>query len=385
MLRRTILALTVLAVLVGALIWYRASKRPAQDGRLPADQAFMKLMMLYEMELTKLYQIDQEATSDKDRRMVRESLIPHLNAEYVKQFRAYAEEYSGEERAMDALIWICTPADVGPETEQYQKEATDILLHQYIDRESLGDSLTNLPKHGAGPAGEKLLREVRQKSPHRSVQALALLCLAGMKRTQSDLAYLAKLPSHAALSQETEKLYQEIIDQYSDISKDSHPLGTEAEAQLYTFRHLGLGRQALDIEGEDLHGQRFKLSEYRGKVVVLTFWGFWCAPCVKMLPHEKALVERYEGKPFAVLGVNTDEDRKEVLKQIAEKGVTWRCWWNGGTEGPIARQWRVSTYPALYVLDHKGIIRYRKLDLKSPASLAAAVETLLKERMKDEG
>jgi peroxiredoxin len=385
MVRRISLALALMVVLVGTFVWLRARNRAAHEERLSADQAFFQLLTQYETELQKLYQMDQEATSDKDRRMIRESLIPHLNADYVKQFWAFTEQYAGDDRAMDALLWICTPVDLGPETARYQQDATDLLLLQYIDRESLADSLPQLPKHGAGPAGEKLLRQVRQKSPHRNVQALSLLCLAGLKRNQADLAYMLKQPSLAALTQETEKLYQEIIDQYSDVSVQKHPLGPEAEEQLYAFHHLGLGRVAPDIVGEDLHGQRFKLSDYRGKVVLLTFWGFWCSACVKMLPHEKAMTERFEGKPFVLLGVNTDEDRKEVLKQAVDKGVTWRCWWNGGTEGPIARQWRVSSYPALYLIDHKGVIRYRKVDFQTPAALMSAVETLVKERMKEEG
>ena len=83
--------------------------------------------------------------------------------------------------------------------------------------------------------------------------------------------------------------------------------------------HLGIGQEAPDIAGTDADGQPFKLSDYRGKVVVLTFSGNWCGPCVAMYPAERALIERYKDKPFAILSVNTDAD-KETLRQSMAKG-----------------------------------------------------------------
>src|SRR5436309_2133389 len=81
----------------------------------------------------------------------------------------------------------------------------------------------------------------------------------------------------------------------------------------------------------------------RGKVVVLVFTGSWCGPCVAMYPQERALVEKLKGKPFALLGVNSDKDRKEAKEHMAKEKNTWRSFWNGpdGPAGPIARAWNV--------------------------------------------
>src|SRR5438105_9037394 len=65
------------------------------------------------------------------------------------------------------------------------------------------------------------------------------------------------------------------------------------------------GEPAPEIKGEDMDGKPLKLSDYRGKVVLLDFWGFWCAYCLRYIPHEKDLVRQYEGRPFVLLGVNT--------------------------------------------------------------------------------
>ena len=95
-----------------------------------------------------------------------------------------------------------------------------------------------------------------------------------------------------------------------------------------------------------------------------------------MYPHERSLVKKLEGKPFALLGVNSDP--KDRLKQVLKKeNMTWRSWWDGGnTSGPIATQWNVSGWPTIYVLDHKGVIRYKEVREKA---MDDAVESLLAE------
>jgi len=84
------------------------------------------------------------------------------------------------------------------------------------------------------------------------------------------------------------------------------------------------------------------------------------------VPHERSLVKRLEGKPFALLGINSDKDRQELQKVIAKEGITWRTWWDGGsTQGPIATKWNVQGWPTLYLLDGKGVIRYKGDHLRS--------------------
>ena len=95
-----------------------------------------------------------------------------------------------------------------------------------------------------------------------------------------------------------------------------------------------------------------------------------------MYPHERSLVQRLNGKPFVLLGVNSDP--KGRLKQVIKREkMTWRSWWDGGgTDGPIARKWNVHGWPTIYVFDHQGVIRF-----KGPREqeLDKAVDSLLKE------
>jgi len=78
-----------------------------------------------------------------------------------------------------------------------------------------------------------------------------------------------------------------------------------------------------------------------------------------MLPHEKALVERLRDEPFALLGINSDGTAEELQKILADEEITWRQAVDGGTDGPLATRWNVHGWPTIFVLDAKGVIRYR--------------------------
>jgi hypothetical protein len=78
------------------------------------------------------------------------------------------------------------------------------------------------------------------------------------------------------------------------------------------------------------------------------------------VPHERSLVEKMEGRPFAVVGVDFDKDRDAARKVCAEKERTWRSFWDyDEPRGPIARKWNVQAWPMLYLIDAKGVIRYK--------------------------
>ncbi len=96
-----------------------------------------------------------------------------------------------------------------------------------------------------------------------------------------------------------------------------------------------------------------------------------------MYPHERSLVKRLADKPFALLGINSDRDREELKKTMEKEQITWRSWWNGGsTQGPIAKKWNVRGWPTIYVLDHKGVIRYKGV---RGEAMDKAVDALLQE------
>ena len=103
-----------------------------------------------------------------------------------------------------------------------------------------------------------------------------------------------------------------------------------------------------------------------------------------MYPHERSLVKKMEGKPFALIGVNSDPDREKLKKRLADEKITWRSFWNGpkGPEGPISKAWNVRGWPTIYLLDAKGVIRYKNVRDKQ---MEKAVDELLAELEKERG
>jgi hypothetical protein len=96
-----------------------------------------------------------------------------------------------------------------------------------------------------------------------------------------------------------------------------------------------------------------------------------------MIPHERELVRKLEGKPFTLLGINSDESRSALKKIMADNQIAWPNIYDGSPgQGPIASQWNVHGWPTIYILDHTGTIRFR--DLRDAAMEKAVIELLEK-------
>ena len=99
-----------------------------------------------------------------------------------------------------------------------------------------------------------------------------------------------------------------------------------------------------------------------------------------MYPHERSLVKRLEGKPFALVGVNSDQDKAELKKAMEKENITWRSFWNGGsTAGPISTRWAIQGWPTLYLIDHKGVIRKKWVGSPAGDVMDKEIDKLVKE------
>jgi peroxiredoxin len=167
------------------------------------------------------------------------------------------------------------------------------------------------------------------------------------------------------------------LDGLAEARPDALPAIDGARRMLAT---LLPGKVAPDIVGKDLDGNPFKLSDYRGKVVVLRFSAEWCGICRTLNPYERLMQELYANWPFAILSVETGSSQQAMKKIKAEAGLTYRSWWDAlpetGGSGPIASSWNVGGYPSIYVLDGDGVIRF--VDLRYE-DLLKAVRQLVNE------
>jgi|SRR6516165_12196610 len=98
-----------------------------------------------------------------------------------------------------------------------------------------------------------------------------------------------------------------------------------------------------------------------------------------MYGHERSLVQKMQGKPFALLGVNSDQNREELKKVLEQQNITWRSFWAGGTNGPIPTQWKIKGWPTIYLIDHKGVVRQKYLGNPGDAVLNSEIDKLVRE------
>ena len=102
-----------------------------------------------------------------------------------------------------------------------------------------------------------------------------------------------------------------------------------------------------------------------------------------MFPHERSLVKRMEGRPFALVGVNSDKNLEDAKANNEKQEITWRSFWCGtdGMSGPIPKKWNVRSWPTLYYIDHKGVIRAK--NVRNEAEIDKLIDDLVKDAEKD--
>ncbi len=322
---------------------------------------------------------------------------PH---ELAPRFFALAEKYPGDPAAIDALTWIASKCLFGPNSERaLGKLARDYSRSERLRAYCAENSLYGEPFWPY----EELLRTILKDNPHREVRARACLALAvylkmAKEKTEThligDSRALSRPPESLAnfdrvrdrglanVASESAALFEEVIKRYSDVQLENNlprNAGSFAEGQLFELRNLVIGAKAPEIEGHDIYGKVMKLSDYRGKVVVLDFGSHRsCGVCRQMYPHLRQFVEDYKGKAVTLLGISVEDDVKE-LRMISEKGeTTWPIWWDGeNMQGPLASRWVIQSMPTFYVLDHKGVIRNK--GFLQPDQIRDTVDALLNE------
>jgi hypothetical protein len=109
-----------------------------------------------------------------------------------------------------------------------------------------------------------------------------------------------------------------------------------------------------------------------------------------MIPHERSLVNKLSGKPFVLIGVNSDGDRgsdpNKLQQDLKDNQVTWRSFQNQRKDSkPIATDWNVHGWPTLYLIDHKGVIKKKWVGGPKSELLDQEVEKLVAAAEKDKG
>lgn len=345
----------LIAVIVGVAL----ANLPMSPGDVPAEgEEFRALVKEYEQGRRDFLAAVRKAKTEAEADQVIAEKRPD-EAKYIARFLGLAEKGPASRTAAEAATWILTHTPYAPDPK-----AVEIIARHHVTSDVIGP-ICGAIGFSTMKANGELLRQILRKSPHRSIRGQACLGLAQhliflCDRPPQD-ARTADLPRSISLQAEAEALLKQAISDYGDVEFGKMPMAEAAKIMLADIHRFGIGRSAPDVDGRDAQGRAFRLSDYRGKVVVLTFSGNWCGPCKGMYPDERELVERLKGRAFAILSVTMDET-VNTLRQSIDKGeITWRCWWDGGVNGPICKAWDIRQYPTVYVLDPAGVIRYKSV------------------------
>jgi len=144
--------------------------------------------------------------------------------------------------------------------------------------------------------------------------------------------------------------------------EEKQPYMVELKSNIDNAKNFMVGGVAPDFEQNTPDGQPMKLSDLRGKVVLVDFWASWCGPCRRENPHVVKLYDKYKSKGFEVLGVSLDRTKDKWEKAIAKDKLTWSHVSDlKGWKNKVAKQYSVTSVPHTILLDKEGRILARNL------------------------
>ena len=145
-----------------------------------------------------------------------------------------------------------------------------------------------------------------------------------------------------------------------------------------TIKRGFINQPAKDFELTAIDGRRLKLSDLKGKAVMVDFWATWCGPCVAAMPHLVKLYEKYKSRGLEILAISCDDkaDRHLVAPFAKEHKVTFPVLFDEG----VGKLYNVRGYPTSIFIDKQGHIRYRDMGFRdeTPRELEVIFDELLK-------
>jgi AhpC/TSA family len=245
-----------------------------------------------------------KAANEAEKRRLVETEYPEPDAP-AKLLQEIASKYPKDPAAFDALFWVARNSPRPPnKPETPYAKARDTIMRDFARHSRIGEFCRMLAYDEHHKPSVAFVREVYDKHPDAAARAQAGLTLANMLRRHAAFAEsVSKDPKAVrdsfvkAYGQEyldfllnldvpaVKKEFEAVLDRLvgdKELAKVTYERGNKtrtvgeaADAELFEIRHLLPGKPVPEIEGEDIDGKKFKLSDYRGKVVLLDFWGDW--------------------------------------------------------------------------------------------------------------
>jgi peroxiredoxin len=221
------------------------------------------------------------------------------------------------------------------------------LQQEYQDKVSKNPAIKDSIEHALYPRFEK------------NMDDFAKATIAFGKENKDNLA------GFYAMSSLDPARYESDLLNYAENIKGKFPSVRAVQdflSKVSKLQALSVGKVAPDFEMASLDGDKVKLSQLRGKYVLLDFWASWCAPCREENPNVVKQYNAFKNKGFTVLGVSLDRDREQWKKAIKDDGLTWthvselKHW-----DSDIVKQYAIEGIPSSFLLDKEGKILAKNL------------------------
>jgi peroxiredoxin len=243
--------------------------------------------------------------------------------------------------------------------------------------------LRALPDDTRASVTARLAREIRAlpTAPNKLQLALGLAGLATEGDFGRDTLQLVTTTLELALREQPQPSTAEApaapYMELAQLARYEH-MTVNLEAPQYTAALAALAeddrnRAEADFTLADLHGKPWRLSELRGRVVLVNFWATWCPPCRKEMPDLEALYARFQDRGLVILAIS-DEDAGKVSAFLATRKISYPVLLDPGRK--VNGLFRVDGIPKSYVYDRDGRLVGQAIDMRTQgqflAMLAAA-------------
>jgi len=364
------------SLLLGTLAVCLCGFAAAQDDKKPTPtEQFQEIQKEFRETATAIGKGFQAAKTDEERLELRKQFLA-MQTKLTEKAIAIALAAPKEAVGFEAALFTMNNAGGNG---QLAEKAADLIGTNHADNPKLKPFIPALSRN---PGGPKLLKAIHEKAVDKETKGMTAYYIASGMLEEADYPQGGMpLPAdkQAAAFAEAEAALKKVAKDYGDVEvgRGMRETITKAvEGQLFFLNNLTVGKVLPDSVAEDLDGKKVKISDYRGKVAVLDIWATWCGPCRAMIPHERELVKNLKDKPFVFISLSADDDKETLTKFIAKEPMPWVHWWNGSPDrGPVS-DYKVQFYPTVYVLDEKGVIRFKHVREKA---MDDAIDALLKE------
>jgi len=405
--------LSALLVLVAGHVVSLSAETPTGSELTPVEQELGTLMTDYYRGLEVYWSArDKYETVDAYEKAIADGQVVDPNSDYIPQLLLFESQHRGEDVGLLALWHVFREAARGgtidaPTIVGRRKAATRLAAYAQSDllpvavrtamvgyyEPAVYESVTKLVRsHTVPPTSRDMLRyylatESLETRDSRNGVAKRLEALRGgaeptwPDQLEQTIAWFGIFPTDEELQQRCDAAIRTLEELTADeasprlrglkgvdeqwhivrVIEDASQslLAEKASAVLFKERHLKVGAEAPDLEVRLIDETPWRLSNQRGKVVVVQFSFTGCGPCEQMYPDLADLSAEYSER-VAIVTLMSDKTPQSALDAVANGKLTWNVALDG-KPGRVATQWSVSSFPEIYIIDRDGKISAHEL------------------------